>query len=52
MTDLSIAVVAHGALTVRDVDELRRLFDHEYLHDFGSWDRDQPYGSARSADSL
>ena len=46
MTDLSIAVVAHGAMTVRDVDELRRLFDHEYLHDFGSWDRDQPYGYA------
>lgn len=40
MTDLSVAVMAHGTSTVRDVDGLRRLFDHEYLHDFGSWDRD------------
>lgn len=46
MTYLSIVVVAHSALTVGDIDELRWLFDQEYLHDFGSWDPNQPYGYA------
>ncbi|NQD41587.1 GNAT family N-acetyltransferase [Glutamicibacter halophytocola] len=60
MTDLSISVVAHGALTAGDVDDLRRLFDQEYLHDFGYWIPNQPYGYAphdfhviaRSVDSV
>lgn len=60
MTHLSIEVVAHSALTVGDVTDLRRLFDQEYLHDFGSWDPNQPYGYAphdlhviaRSADGV
>jgi aminoglycoside 2'-N-acetyltransferase I len=42
----SIALVTHGALTLGDLDGLRRLFDREYLHDFGSWDPSQPYGYA------
>ena len=46
MTDLSISVVAHGALTAGNVDDLRRLVDQEYLHDFGSWNPNQPYGYA------
>jgi aminoglycoside 2'-N-acetyltransferase I len=44
VTYLSIDVLAHGALTAGDIDELRRLFDQEYLHDFGTWDPNQPYG--------
>ncbi|MGQ3384199.1 GNAT family N-acetyltransferase [Glutamicibacter sp. TV12E] len=60
MTDLSIAVVAHGELTAENVNELRRLFDQEYLHDCGSWNPYQPYGYAphdfhviaRSVDSV
>lgn len=47
MTHLSIAVVAHSALTSGDINDLRRLFDQEYLRDFGSWDPNQPYGYAR-----
>lgn len=47
MTHLSIAVVAHSALTSGDINDLRRLFDQEYLQDFGSWDPNQPYGYAR-----
>lgn len=46
MTNLSIDVVEHGELPVGDVDELRRLFDRECFHDFGSWDPDQPCGYA------
>ena len=60
MTELSIEVVAHDALTARNVGQLRRLFDDEYLHDFGEWDPDLPYGYAphdrhvvaRSGDSI
>ena len=33
-------------LTATDLRELRRLFDNEYLDDFGPWDAEQPYGYA------
>lgn len=46
MTELSIEVVADDALTERDVEQLRQLFDDEYVHDVGEWDPDQPYGYA------
>jgi GNAT superfamily N-acetyltransferase len=53
-------VVAHTALSEKDVEALRSLFDEEYFQDFGPWDPDQPYGYAphdvhviaRSADSV
>lgn len=46
MTDIAINVVAHDALTFRDLVGLRRLFDAEYLNDFGEWNPDTPYGYA------
>ncbi|WP_230854928.1 hypothetical protein [Arthrobacter terrae] len=42
----SIDVVPHSALTTALVDELRELFDRQYLADFGEWDPGQPYGYA------
>lgn len=39
-------VVQHAALTPPFTEELRRLFDAEYLADFGNWDPEQPYGYA------
>ncbi|KRC58672.1 GNAT family acetyltransferase [Agromyces sp. Root81] len=46
MTKISIVSIAHNALSSRDVDQLRKLFDAEYLRDFGAWDIDRPYGYA------
>lgn len=43
---VSIEAVAHEALTAAEISELRRLFDDEYLDDFGAWDPVQPYGYA------
>lgn len=42
----SIDVIPHSALTTVLVDELRELFDRQYLADFGEWDPGQPYGYA------
>ncbi|WP_110589284.1 GNAT family N-acetyltransferase [Microbacterium suaedae] len=42
----SIEVIAHKEITETDLGELRRLFDSEYLEDFGEWDQEQPYGYA------
>lgn len=42
----SIDVVAHEALTSEAISQLKRLFDDEYLDDFGEWDPAQPYGYA------
>lgn len=39
-------VIAHEDLTESELCELRRLFDSEYLDDFGEWDPVQPYGYA------
>lgn len=39
-------VIPHQALTPRDIAELRRLFDSEYLDEFGPWEPDGPYGYA------
>lgn len=47
MMDISFAAITHTALSAHDVDQLRRLFDGEYLRDFGGWDPDDPYGYAR-----
>lgn len=44
--EYSIEVVAHGALSAGDRGELRRLFDREYLVEFGPWYPEQPYGYA------
>lgn len=41
-----IEVLAHQELTEADLDELRQLFDSEYLEEFGEWDPQQPYGYA------
>lgn len=49
MLDLAINVVAHDALTSRDLVGLRRLFDAEYLDDFGEWNPGMPYGYASHA---
>lgn len=46
MTETSIVPTTHNALSRRDVDQLRELFDAEYLRYFGGWDLDQPYGYA------
>lgn len=46
MLDIAINVVAHDELTAIDFVGLRRLFDAEYLNDFGEWDPDMPYGYA------
>ncbi|MBD7995261.1 hypothetical protein H9639_08130 [Arthrobacter sp. Sa2CUA1] len=42
----SVEVVRHEAFTPALTDELRSLFDAEYLSDFGEWDPKQPYGYA------
>lgn len=46
MNRLSIDVVAREELASSGLGELRRLFDDEYLDDFGEWEPDQPYGYA------
>lgn len=46
MTSPLIEVIAHEELTEGDLGELRRLFDSEYLDEFGQWDPSQPYGYA------
>lgn len=46
MPECAIDVVAHEELTPGDLAGLRRLFDTEYLDDFGEWDPDLPYGYA------
>lgn len=42
----SIEILTHEEITEADLTELRRLFDSEYLEDFGEWDPEQPYGYA------
>ena len=42
----SIEILAHQELAEADLGELRRLFDSEYLKEFGEWDPQQPYGYA------
>lgn len=49
MADIAINIVAHDALTSSDIVGLRRLFDAEYLDDFGHWHPDMPYGYAPHA---
>lgn len=39
-------LVDHDGLNAKDIARLRRLFDAEYLRDFGPWDPDLPYGYA------
>jgi len=39
-----IHVLRHSDLTAADVDALQKLFDNEYLKDFGPWTPDAPYG--------
>lgn len=46
MKQHAIEVLAHEDLSGADPDELRRLFDSEYLEDFGEWHPGQPYGYA------
>ena len=41
-----IEAVPHEALNSSDLAGLARLFDAEYLADFGPWDPAQPYGYA------
>ncbi|MEO7121850.1 MAG: GNAT family N-acetyltransferase [Lacisediminihabitans sp.] len=41
-----IEAIGHTALTTRNIEALTRLFDDEYLRDFGKWNPDQPYGYA------
>ena len=36
---MAINVIAHDELTSSDLVGLRRLFDAEYLDDFGEWPR-------------
>jgi len=49
VTEIAIKVVAHADLASSDLEGLRRLFDAEYLSDFGEWDPDMPYGYAPHA---
>lgn len=42
----SIEVVAHARLSADDLVQLGRLFDSEYVGEFGPWDPEQPYGYA------
>lgn len=49
MPGIEINVVAHDELTSSDLVGLRRLFDAEYLEDFGKWDPGMPYGYAPQA---
>lgn len=49
MPDITINVVAHDELTASGFVGLRRLFDSEYLDEFGDWDPDMPYGYAPHA---
>ena len=44
--DISITAVTHAALSPSEVEELRRMFDDEYLDQFGMWDPKEPYGYA------
>ncbi|WZH35509.1 MAG: GNAT family N-acetyltransferase [Microbacterium enclense] len=46
MKRFSIEVLVHEALTGRDLELLRLLFDREYLKAFGPWNPEQPYGYA------
>lgn len=42
----SVDVVAHDALALHEICDLRSLFYGEYLGEFGAWDPEQPYGYA------
>lgn len=46
MKHSALDVIAHEDLSEAELCELRRLFDSEYLDDFGEWDPEQPYGYA------
>ncbi|OBA50208.1 GNAT family N-acetyltransferase [Kocuria sp. ICS0012] len=41
-----ILVEPHEQLTAHRIDQLRALFDNEYLTTHGEWDPEQPYGYA------
>lgn len=41
-----VDIIAHEELTEFDLSELGRLFDGEYLQDFGAWDPERLYGYA------
>ncbi|WP_431030805.1 GNAT family N-acetyltransferase [Plantibacter sp. RU18] len=43
---IDLLVTAHQDLSGADLDRLRELFDDEYLHDFGDWNPERPYGYA------
>lgn len=42
----TIEVFPQDDLTARDVESLGRIFDDEYLDQFGRWNRELPYGYA------
>lgn len=42
----SVHIVPRGDMTTADEASLRRLFDEEYLHEFGPWEPWQRYGYA------
>ncbi len=43
---IEIHAVPHRELTNEQLAQLRRLFDHEYLADYGDWNPELPYGYA------
>lgn len=42
----TIEVVPHAALTAHDIKTVGRLFDDEYVDQFGPWNPELPYGYA------
>lgn len=46
MTDRKAEVVAYRGVSSELMDQLRRLFDAEYLRSHGPWNPDLPYGYA------
>lgn len=40
----TVKMQRHVDLSVAELDALRKLFDSEYLSDFGQWNPDAPYG--------
>jgi aminoglycoside 2'-N-acetyltransferase I len=41
-----VSVLVHAGLSLAQTSLLRRLFDAEYLGEFGEWDPSRPYGYA------
>ena len=47
--NVDLRITAHSELSLRDLERLRTLFDHEYFGEYGPWDPEAPYGYSPAA---